>query len=243
MELALVILIMFVAIFTQTFSGWGLALVAMPLLSLVIGLAPARPLVALAAVSAQVAVLLRYRRAMHLQSVWQLLLGALIGIPIGVYGLIHIPEHVTMGVLGAVVLAYALYGLFRFRLPEVRHQSWGYLAGFLGGLLGGAYNTSGPPVVMYGHCREWPPARFKSNLAGFFFVSNSVIIVNHFVAGNVTTQTGRYFLYALPAMAAAAALAFFLDRYVSHELFRKIMLGLLVVLGLQLIVLKTIIGW
>ena len=90
-------------------------------------------------------------------------------------------------------------------MPALKHPAWVYIAGFCGGLLGGAYNTNGPPIVLYGNCRGWKPSVFTSSLAGYLLVSNSIVIVTHFIAGNVTAQTGWHLLYAFPAMAVAAA--------------------------------------
>ena len=43
--------------------------------------------------------------------------------------------------------------------------------GFFAGILGGAYNTNGPPVVIYGSLRKWSPATFRATLQGYFFMA------------------------------------------------------------------------
>jgi hypothetical protein len=133
-----------------------------------------------------------------------------------------------------VLVGYALYALAGLKLPAVRHQGWAFAAGAAAGLLGGAYNTDGPPVIIYGSCRQWPPPEFKSNLQGLFMVNNAVILASHAVIGNLTAPVWKNFLAALPAVAVGAAAGLSLDRFVNAALFRKIMLGLLVALGLRL---------
>ena len=236
MEIVWLTLIVFAACFTQGLSGFGSALVAMPLLVPLLGLEHSRPLVAMVSGTLQAVLLVRYRRAFDFRAVWRLLAASAVAVPIGVFALRYIDERFTLSLLGVVILAYAIFILSGVTPPKVKHGFWSYVAGFFGGLLGGAYNTSGPPVVLYGDCCRWPPAAFKSNLQGFFFVNNAFVLVGHAFAGNVTAEVGWNFLFALPAIAAGIVAAALLDRFISHTLFRKIVLVLLVLLGAQLLV-------
>ena len=108
--------------------------------------------------------------------------------------------------------------------------------GFLGGILGGAYNTTGPPVIIYGNCRGWPPAEFKGNLQAFFLLTSLIIIVSHALAGNYTPDVLRLSLLVLPAVAAGLGAGLALSKRVSAAAFRTIVLWLLLALGVWLIV-------
>ncbi len=137
--------------------------------------------------------------------------------------------------LGIVVTAYALYALTQLRLPEIQHPNWAYGFGLVGGILSGAYNTSGPPIVIYGSCRRWTPAEFKSNLQGYFMVNSVMVIFTHTLAHHYTSFVVESYLIALPGIAIGLILGISLDKYVNPILFRKIVLGLLIVVGLSLI--------
>ena len=134
-----------------------------------------------------------------------------------------------------MIIGYALYGLFMPRLPEIKEGRWGYLFGFLGGILSGAYNASGPPVVIYGTCRRWEPIEFKSNLQVFFlfntFLVNVIRILNH----DYTARTFHDYLIVLPALVLGLLAGSSLDRWLNPAIFRKIVLWLLLALGVQLI--------
>ena len=234
MDYLLVGLVVLAAAFIQSLSGFGSALVAMPLLLPMFGPQGAAPLVALVSGALQLVLLVRYRQALSLGAVWRLALASVLAIPLGVWLARYVPERLVCGGLAAVLVGYALYALAGLKLPAVRHQGWAFAAGAAAGLLGGAYNTDGPPVIIYGSCRQWPPPEFKSNLQGLFLVNNAVILASHAVIGNLTAPVWRNFLAALPAVAVGAAAGLSLDRLVNAALFRKIMLGLLVALGLRL---------
>ena len=232
----LVALIAFAAVFTQSVSGFGSALVAMPLLTALFALTHAAPLMALVAGTLQLVLIFHYRRHLAVGAVWRICLASLFAIPLGIWALRSIDQQITLAVLGAVVLAYAVYALLTPRLPEMKHPGWAYGAGFLGGLLGGAYNTNGPPVVIYGNCRRWTPQQFKANLQVFFMFNNVFILIGHALYGNLSASVGRHYLAALPGIGVGLAVGLSLDRFINAERFRKVVLVLLIVLGLHLIV-------
>ena len=226
--------VVFLAAFTQSLSGFGLALVSMALLPSLIGIRVATPLVALVAIAIEIVLLIRYRETLEFRSVWRIVLAALIGTPLGVLFLSRIDERISLTVLGMVITGYALYALIGLNLPRLEHSLWAYLAGALGGLLGGAYNTSGPPVIVYADCRRWSPLVFKSNLQGYFIVSSLAVVVSHWLSGNFNGEVLHLFLWALPFIALGLLTGLSLDRWLNPILFRRVVLVLLVLMGLRL---------
>ena len=121
MEGLLVFLIIFLAIFIQSVTGFGLALVSMPLLTAVLGIQMAAPLVAFFGLVAEIVLLIYYRSAFNLGVVWRLGLASIFGIPLGVLALRVVPEEVVLTALGLVVAGYAFYALLNLRLPTIQH--------------------------------------------------------------------------------------------------------------------------
>jgi uncharacterized membrane protein YfcA len=231
----LVIGILFLAVFTQSLAGFGVALVAMALLPNVVGIQVATPLVALVALTIEIILLLKYRHDLNLKAVWRVAVASLVGIPFGILLLKQADERVVLTILGVIIAGYGLYGLFGVNLPTLKHPGWAWGAGVIAGMFGGAYNTSGPAVIIYGNCRRWPPAEFKSNLQGFFLFSSAFIALGHVLAGTLTTSVWRLFLVSLPVMGLAIIFGVSFDRYLNPERFRKIVLVLLVLMGIRLL--------
>ena len=232
----LVAAVLFLAAFTQSLTGFGLALVSMPLLVPLVGIRTATPLVALISVFVEAGLLFHYRAALNVRAIWRLVVAAVAGAPLGVVLLTRVDERLTGGVLGVVIAGYALYALADLRLPHLDGPAWAWGAGLLAGMLGGAYNTSGPPVIIYGDCRRWPRDEFKSNLQGFFILISAAVLVSHLVKGTITADIVRYGLYAMPGMVAAMLLGFASDRWLSPPAFRRVVLLLLVVMGLRMVI-------
>jgi len=210
-------LVILLAVFTHSLSGFGIALVAMALLPNLVGIQIATPMVALVAITIEIFLLIRYREALNLKAVRPLALSSILGVPIGVWALSGLDERVALVSLGVVISGYAIYALLRLRLPTLHNPLWAWGAGLMAGILGGAYNTTGPPVILYGNCKDWPPAEFKSNLQGFFLVSSLFITISHALAGNFTPTVWRYYLWTLPAIAVGILAGISLDRYLDPE--------------------------
>jgi uncharacterized membrane protein YfcA len=239
-EELIVAFIIFLAVFTQSLSGFGFALVAMALLPAALGIHQATPLVALVMATIEIFLLIHYRKALNITAIWPIIAASIVGIPIGIYFLSRVNEEITLTFLGIVIITYASYALVEgfthlIRLPELKHVSWAYLSGFIAGILGGAYNTSGPPVIIYGHSKSWPTAEFKSNLQGFFVISSLVIVLGHAWNRNFSPAIWGYFLWSIPAMVLGILTGTRLDQYIKPEIFRRFVLVLLLIMGMRLI--------
>ncbi len=234
-ELILILLIVTLATFIQTATGFGLALVAVPLLTAVIGLQATAPFVSIFGLIVIFLLLLRYRDAIHIRPVIILVIAALAGVPLGLYLLREIDPAVGTKILGAFIVVYVIYAFLTPMLPQLTNRTWPYLVGFVSGLLGGLYAISGPPVIIYGNCKQWPPKTFKANLQGFFLPVGIMILLGHFLEGNVTPLLWRYALWSLPAIGVGMVLGLQLDGRINTTTFRKIVLILLLIIGLRLI--------
>lgn len=235
MPILVVFPIFLFAMLVQSIAGFGSALLGMPLLLMFLPLKVAAPLFALCAFVAEVIMLTRYRHQILFSNIWRLIITCLIGIPIGVNIIANFDERFMTGLLGVFVLCYALYALSGRKPPELKQTRWQYLLGFFAGMLSGAYNTSGPAYVIYGNSQRWSPAEFKGHIQALFIVGSMGTISSHFVAGHMTTQVFELFLIALPAIVIAVFCGMALDGYIRPDLFRKLVLVLLVIIGLNLI--------
>jgi len=211
--------------------GFGSALVAMPLLSLVLGVDLATPLVGLAVPVTLVLVLARHWQNLDLRATARLLIGSVCGIPLGVIVLRQVSAGAILTVLGCVLIAYGLWGLVRPTLPRLRWSGAGYLFGFCAGVLGGACNINGPPVVLYGAWSGWDPARFRATLSGYFLPTALLICVAHAANGLWSARVFELFFVALPVILAGNWCGLRLARHVPAARFTYLLHGLLVVLG------------
>ena len=112
METTIFAAIVIFACFVQAVAGFGLPMIAMPVLVALFGIHAAVPLMAIIILELQLLMIVRYRLALNLRTVTHISAAAVLGIPIGVLILSRIPEAITVALLGLILIFYALYSLF-----------------------------------------------------------------------------------------------------------------------------------
>lgn len=235
MELVYFALIIILACFVQAVAGFGLPLVATPVLVALLGIRATVPLIAILILELQIFMIIRYHTALNIRTVWRISAGAILGIPVGVLFLSRIPETITITLLGVFIIIYVLYSVFNFPVPMLKTPNWAYFIGFLSGVGGGAYNMAGPPMIIYADTQRWSPSFFKANLQGCFLVITVVAILTHAISGNVTGDVLQKSLVAMPFVLVGSVAGFYLDRFINPAIFRKIVLGLLLIMGIILV--------
>jgi uncharacterized membrane protein YfcA len=228
--------IVFVSAFTQSVTGFGVALVGMPLLAWLLGVQVAAPLVALYGIVLNLAILWRYRIGFKSYAVSRLVISSVVGIPLGIWALEQLNEVIILKFLGLILISYSLYILVSPRLFKISQSHlWTYGFGFVAGCLGGAYNAFGPPVIIYGQLKDWTHNEFKSNLQAFFLFNAAAVVFVHGMSGNLTDLVWRSFLVAIPACALGIIAGLSLDRFINQKSFGKLVVILLLGLGISLV--------
>lgn len=230
-----VLLVVLAAALLQSAIGFGFGLFAMPLLALLLDAPSAAALVALSSASLSAAMLVHNHKAVHLGEAAGLIAAAAFGIPVGVFVLAHAPREALLIGLGLVVAGFSLYSLARPTPFELKDRRWRFLAGFLGGVLGGAFNTSGPPIVIYGAMRRWPPERFLAVTQAFFLPVAIMVAGGHALAGFWTREVLTLSALALPGIIAATFIGRRVAARLSAEALSKAVYGLCLALGLMIV--------
>ena len=221
----LIYVILFVSTFIHSTLGFGQALIAMPLLAMVVELKSATPLVAFVLMTIAAVILLRNWRVVDLSAVWRLVLSSCLGIPVGLFLLKGIPEGLMKAFLGILVILFSLYNLADryLKIIDLNRVSGGsriaYLFGFVAGIVGAAYNTSGLVITIYATLRNWSPDRFRSTLQSYFVFTGILILASHGLAGLWTPYVLRFYVTALPLVLVAIFLGGKLNRFIPQGQF------------------------
>ena len=233
-----ILIVIFVATLIRSTFGFGEALIAVPLLALMLPVSVAAPLAVLLSTTIAAVVVLQDWRHIHLRSAGWLLAPTFAGIPLGIWLLASTHQRVVKVLLAVVIMAFSGYFLLGTR-PLHLHadkRRWMLGCGFLAGVLGGAYGMNGPPLVMYGAMRRWSPQHFRATLQGYFLPASLVTMTGYAWSGLWTRTVTHDYLLALPV----AIPAIFLGRWINHRLrgdaFLKYVHAGLVCIGVVLLV-------
>lgn len=235
MTTALIIAAVFAAALLQSLSGFGFAVIIMPLITFVVGLQVAAPMVALAALTVYAINVIRYRRMIDFREVLRLGVASALGVPLGTWALINVDETVVTRIMGLLLIAYAIYTLVRPTTSWALSRYWVYPAGFFSGCLAGAYNAPGPPVIVYGSLRQWPRDVFRGVLQAIFFLNGVMVVVSHLLAKRITVDVLVLYVCALPALALGIAVGSQMDRFVNRDRFRTLVTVMILGLGVALL--------
>lgn len=232
----LVPVVLFLAAFGRSALGFGEALIAVPILALVMPVQLAAPIAVLSSITVAATVLIQDWRHVHVQSARWLIVSTLIGTPFGLLALTRVPSAVTKACLGLFLLGFGSYALLHRRPIVLANDRLAWIFGFSGGVLGGAFGMNGPPIVIYGTLRGWSPQRFRATLQGYFLPASTMAMVGYWLGGLWISEVTRYYLMSLPGVLAAIFLGRALNRRIDMRSFgRLVNLELLAVATLLLV--------
>jgi uncharacterized membrane protein YfcA len=171
----------FAAALLQGASGFGFALIAVPLFLLLLDPAGAIQLVVILTVVLSAAVVPSLWRAIDPGLLLRLALGSLAGLPLGLLAF-RLADPVAMrAAIGAVILASAvLLALLPRRRAGALFATSRFLdcaAGAASGITTALFGISGPPLMIYLLLGGVSAARLRATLLSFFFLCYAVTII------------------------------------------------------------------
>jgi uncharacterized membrane protein YfcA len=220
----------------QGLAGFGSALVAVPVLALVLPPATLVPLMVLLGVFISLFNLLSLRHAWDLTPALPLLGGYVLGTPLGLLFLTQAPQNLILGSLGLLISLYAGLSLAGRQpdAPWLRHHR--VAIGTLSGALGAAYSANGPPVLLHVAAqREWNADRRKAVLAIYFLAANLVTAGAHALSDLVTGEVLHWLAWGLPPLLAGTLAGIALYRRLGEHDYRRLTLVIILVAGLRLV--------
>lgn len=236
LDAALVVGIVFFATLVRSALGFGEALVAVPLLALLMPVEIAAPLAVLVSITVALLIVMQDWRHIHIRSALWLVLPTLVGIPLGLMLLKYVPEAGVKAVLATIIIAFSSYMLLRRSGGELPNDKLAWLFGFGAGVLGGAYGMNGPPLVVYGSLRRWSPQHFRATLQGYFLPASIVGMWGYYLAGLWTASVNRFYLMSLPAVVLAIVLGRILNRRIEPARFLVYVHAFLIVVAGTLLI-------
>ena len=183
-------LIIFVAFFVRSLTGFGSALISIPLLALLFDLKFVVPLEALFEVGLSVLLMSKVYNAINKTILAPLIVGTVVGSLLGAYVLYSFANVSLKRALGVVIILFALHLWLGKQSSRIKppSSSWGVIAGTVGGILGGLFGTSGPAFVMYLTDRLEKKDVLRASLIGLFAIDYTWRVGVYATTGLLTTE-------------------------------------------------------
>ncbi len=231
-NIILLSLIIFTASVVRGFTGFGLALVAVPLIQF---LMPVTDTAVFIAMVNFVFSLLYYRRSSRVisgQPLGAMALWTGVGVAAGTLILKFVnPAYIQLG-WGVLIIfiVYALFRGFNFHIGSDKRALT--LSGLLGGTLAGATGITGPPVAVILSSMKTPKEKFNAVISVFILFAVSYALVFYLITGLVRKETLLLALCTLPALLAGLYTGDRLVARISQKAFTNIVYIVLVIMGL-----------
>jgi uncharacterized membrane protein YfcA len=211
----------FIAALARGFSGFGGALIFVPIASAAVGPQVAGPILLLIDFVAQFALLKNAWRQANRREVMVMALGALAGIPLGV-AILKVADTIVLR-WAISVLIIAMLGLLvsGWRYPGQPKRSTTGIVGFIAGILSGSVQAAGPPVVAYWLGGSTPPLMVRANIILFFFCTSVISGVTYLAAGLLNAQVLFMALVTAPGYAIGMYLGTRMFGLASDRTFRR----------------------
>jgi uncharacterized protein len=226
--------------FVNGLAGSGTALFALGFFLVAIDPVSAVAIVSLMSVVTGIQGLWEVRVALT-QNVARLLrfiLPGLAGVPMGISLLSFIDADTLKLVIAALLIVYGGFFSFRANLPKFERRTpvLDSGIGLTGGVLGGMASLSGAIPVIWCSMRPWPKAETRAVLQPFNVSILFTTTVMLWWRGAYTSETITAFLIALPASLLAAQIGLIVFRRITDNVFRRLLIGLSLVLGLGILI-------
>lgn len=221
-------------------AGTGTALFALGFLLVALEPINAVAVVTLMSVATGLMGLWEVRAALKLNRarLMRFIIPGLLGVPVGLSLLVYINADTLKLIIAALLVVYGGFFSMRANLPrfERRTPVLDSGVGLIGGVLGGMAGLSGALVTIWCSMRPWPKAETRAVLQPFNMAVLSVTALMLWVRGAYDGTTLTAFAIALPVSFLSARAGLVVFRRVSDNLFRRLLIGLSLLLGLGLLV-------
>jgi uncharacterized membrane protein YfcA len=229
--------VVFLAFLVRSLTGFGSALISVPLLALLFDLKFVVPLESVLEIGFTLLLVRKVYGRIRMETLLPMIAGASLGTIIGAQFLISLADFLLKKALGVFILLFALYYCAGVRKEgrDSFSNAWGFPAGAAGGILGGVFGTSGPPFVAYLAYRLKEKDVLRASLIGMFAVDYGWRTAVFAFSGLLTGELLSFFLYLTPALIFGTILGHMIHLRVTEGQFKKIVAGILLTSGVLLL--------
>jgi uncharacterized membrane protein YfcA len=176
-----------VAGLARGFSGFGAALIFIPLASTVVSPTIAAPVLLIVDLVMAAGLIPGAWRIANRREVGVMLIGTLAGVPAGTLILAHSDAIAIRWMIAVLVLCLLTLLMSGWRFKGRAGAPLTTAIGAVAGLFSGIAQVGGPPIVVYWLSVESRPEIVRANIVLYFAASASLTTVSYIVAGILTT--------------------------------------------------------
>jgi uncharacterized protein len=235
----------------EAITGFGCTVLALPFVTLLLGIVEAKFLLAILAWALAVYIAAsKFRRiAWRQYAIILLFVGA--GMPIGMYAFATLPRALLIKLLGGFILLSSALQLWKLVAAPALARRRGrggeapmdggrprplhFFLLFLGGIVHGAFASGGPLVVLYAARALPEKGNFRATLTLLWATLNTVLIIGFASSGMFTVERWTLLAEMTPFLVAGIVAGELIHNRVRGEVFSTIVFSTLFLTGIFMI--------
>lgn len=230
MQILIVGLIVLVSHTLEGITGFGCTVIALPFMTLVLGLKTSVQLLCLQALIMAIFIVARSWRSIKLKEFLYIVLFVGLGMPIGMLMFSKMSPVVLSVILGMFMIGVGIHGTnatwkskacIENMQPSGKKSWFMSFILFLGGIIHGAFGTGGPFVVIYASRVLIDKSLFRVTLSLLWLVLNSIRLVGYAQGGMFSdNEIMKAFYWNMPFLLVGVFLGDWLHRKSNALYFR-----------------------
>jgi hypothetical protein len=177
------------------------------------------------------------RRSFDWQRLTPFLVGGAVGVPVGAALLGVVNVTIFRLTVGLILVGYCSLTLLMTNVKPVAAggRVADGVAGLIGGVMGGLAGLTGPAPTLWCTVRGWDKDTQRCIFQSFNLAMQAIALGTYWFNGTLTPTVGKIFALMFPAIIIPTFAGARLYQRINEVLFRRIVLGLLLLSGVVLL--------
>ena len=231
-EIYYVIFIVFIASIIRGFNGFGFSAICISGFSFILPAIEIVPIILALEVVISIFMVPYIWNKIDWRFVFKILLGIIIGSPIGLYLLKYLNPQTTHLSVCLLVIFFSILLMKGFSNQKINNNYGKFFTGMISGTLNGLTTLGGMPVALFLLITSIQPAVIRGSLAALFFLTDIYAFVLSFFSGIVDMTT----IYRVIPLIIILPLGVFIgDKFFvksKEETYRKVVFYFLIIISI-----------
>ncbi len=184
-----IILVVFIASIVRGFNGFGFSAICISGFSFILPAIEIVPIILALEVVISIFMVPYIWNKIDWKFVFKILLGIIIGSPIGLYLLKHLNPQITHFSVCLLIIFFSILLMKGFSNQKINNNYGKFFTGIVSGTLNGLTTLGGMPVALFLLITSIQPAVIRGSLAALFFLTDIYAFVLSFFSGIVDMTT------------------------------------------------------
>ena len=189
LEIYFIVFTVFIASIIRGFNGFGFSATCISGFSFILPAIEIVPIILILEVIISIFMVPYILNKIDWNFVLKLILGIIIGSPIGVYLLKYLPPDVTHLSVCVLIILFSLLLMRGYVNKKINNNYGKFFTGIISGILNGLTTLGGMPVALFLLVTSIQPAIIRGSLAALFFLTDTYAFALSFFAGIVDMTT------------------------------------------------------